>query len=167
MKKLEWFERQFQFGVSEGMLPFYIERLTGTSSRLEEKLKSTSDEKLSFKLDGKWSIKQNIGHLAEVDEVANKRIDEMLQGISPISPAVFEPKADYNAMSISDILQLFKSNRLKNVTKFQTLTGDFFNKRSLHPRLNVMMNPVDLAYFDAEHDDHHLVRINEILNTIA
>jgi hypothetical protein len=25
-----------------------------------------------------------------------------------------------------------------------------------------MMNPVDLAFFDAEHDDHHLVKINEI-----
>jgi hypothetical protein len=26
-----------------------------------------------------------------------------------------------------------------------------------------MMTPVDLAWFDAEHDDHHLVKINEIL----
>jgi hypothetical protein len=25
------------------------------------------------------------------------------------------------------------------------------------------MTPVDLAFFDAEHDDHHLVRIGEIL----
>jgi hypothetical protein len=29
---------------------------------------------------GKWSIKQNIGHLAEVDEIANRRIDEMVSG---------------------------------------------------------------------------------------
>ncbi|HET9486764.1 MAG TPA: hypothetical protein VFO54_04995, partial [Chryseosolibacter sp.] len=38
---------------------------------------------------------------------------------------------------------------------------------SLHPRLNVMMNPVDLAYFDAEHDDHHLVKISEIQLALA
>jgi hypothetical protein len=25
---------------------------------------------------------------------------------------------------------------------------------------------VDLAWFEAEHDDHHLVRISEILNAI-
>ena len=25
------------------------------------------------------------------------------------------------------------------------------------------MTPVDLAWFDAEHDDHHLVKINEII----
>jgi hypothetical protein len=30
MKKLEWFERQFTFGLPEGMLPFYLERLGGT-----------------------------------------------------------------------------------------------------------------------------------------
>ena len=30
-----------------------------------------------------------------------------------------------------------------------------------------MMSPVDLAWFDAEHDDHHLVRINEILEFLT
>lgn len=29
------------------------------------------------------------------------------------------------------------------------------------PAIKLLMNPVDLAYFDAEHDDHHLVRIRE------
>jgi hypothetical protein len=34
---------------------------------------------------------------------------------------------------------------------------------SLHPRLKVPMNVIDLAYFVAEHDDYHLVRISELL----
>jgi hypothetical protein len=167
MKKLEWFERQFQFGGPEGMLPFYLERLNGTLLRLEDKVRNKSEEILSHKLDGKWSVKQNIGHLAEVDEIANKRIDEMIQNISPMSPAVFEPKADYNAMSIVDVLKIFKANRTSNLTKYYNLSDEHLSKQSLHPRLNVMMNPVDLAYFDAEHDDHHLIRINEILKSLA
>jgi hypothetical protein len=37
----------------------------------------------------------------------------------------------------------------------------------MHPRLKVPMTPVDLAWFDAEHDDHHLVKINFIIETLT
>lgn len=167
MKKVEWFERQFTFGVSPGLLPFYLERLQGTLPRLEKKLAGISEDILSNRLDGKWSIKQNIGHLAEVDEIANKRIDEMLKGVSPMSPAVFEPKGDYNAKPLREVLALFENNRKENLKKYTQLNDEGLGKASLHPRLKVMMTPVDLAYFDAEHDDHHLVRINEILKGLG
>lgn len=165
MKKLEWFERKFSFGLPLGMLPFLLERLSGAILRLDAKVSHLSDDILSKQLDGKWSIKQNIGHLAEVDEIANKRIDEMAMGISPMSPAVFEPKADYNNMTIGEVLDIFNNNRKLNLEKYHALELTAMSKQSLHPRLKVMMNPVDLAFFDAEHDDHHLVRINEILKT--
>lgn len=167
MKKLEWFERQFSFGLPAGMLPFYLERLQGTLPRLEKKVSTVSEEMLSTKYEGKWSVKQNIGHLAEVDEIANKRIDEMQQGITPMSPAVFEPKLDYNAKPIKEVLAFFAKNRTENLKKYKQLSDVGLSKASLHPRLKVEMTAVDLAYFDAEHDDHHLVRINEILNALA
>jgi uncharacterized damage-inducible protein DinB len=166
MKKLEWFERTFSFGVPAGMLPFYLERLQGTTARLLKKVEGVSEELLSNKLDGKWSIKQNIGHLSEVDEIANKRMDEMVNGISPLSPAVFEPKLDYNSRPVKEVLALFEKNRKENLKKYGQLSDDALAKSSLHPRLKVQMTPVDLAYFDAEHDDHHLVRINEILTAL-
>lgn len=166
MIKLQWFERNFSFGVPAGMLPFYLERLQGTIARLSKKVEGFSEETLSNKLDGKWSVKQNIGHLAEVDEIANKRIDEMINGVTPMSPAVFEPKHDYNAQSIKEVLAIFEKNRNENLKKYSQLSDDAFGKSSLHPRLKVQMTPVDLAYFDAEHDDHHLVRINEILTAL-
>lgn len=163
MKKTAWFERQFAFGLSAGMLPFYLERLEGTIARLEKKVSNIPEDVLSNKLDGKWSVKQNIGHLAEVDEIALKRIDEMISKISPISPAVFEPKQDYNALPVGKILKLFRGNRTKNIERYSRLSESELLMASLHPRLKMMMTPVDLAWFDAEHDDHHLVRINEIL----
>lgn len=166
MKKVQWFERQFHFGLPSGMLPFYLERLEGTIFRLKQKVNGIPEETLSHRLNDKWSIKQNIGHLAEVDEIANKRIDEMIAGVSPMSPAVFEPKKDYNAQPIEKVLAYFQENRLNNLKKYQALSDADMAKSSLHPRLKVQMNPVDLAYFDAEHDDHHLVTINEILKTL-
>lgn len=166
MKKLEWFERKFDFPVPQRMLPFYLERLQGTITRIEQKVLGASNDVLSNKLDGKWSIKQNIAHLAEVDEIANKRIDEMLNGVSPMSPAVFEPKFDYNAQSIEEVIRFFRENRKKNLQKYSSIRESDLSKSSLHPRLKVELTPVDLAFFDAEHDDHHLVRVNEILHAL-
>ena len=167
MEKFEWFERQFTFGLPARMLPFYLERLEGTFARIEKKVAGIPEGILSDKLDGKWSVKENIAHLAEVDEIALKRIDEMKQGISPMTPAVIQPGRNYNAQSILEILQFFRTNRNKNLQKYKSLASDDLLKSSLHPRLKVQMTPVDLAWFDAEHDDHHLVRINEILKKLS
>ncbi len=164
---MKWFERQFTFGFPVSMLPFFLERLDGTIARLERKTEGVADELLSEKFNDKWSVKQNIGHLAEVDEIANTRIDEMLNGISPLSPAVFEPKYNYNAEPVFEVLKYFRENRTKNIKKYRGLRKEDLTRASLHPRLKVMMTPVDLAWFDAEHDDHHLVTINEILKTLS
>ncbi|HMG94257.1 MAG TPA: DinB family protein [Chryseolinea sp.] len=167
MKRLEWFERKFTFGLPTGMLPFYLERLEGTLNRIESKVKGVSEEVLSQKLDNKWSVKQNIGHLAEVDEIAIKRIGEMVRGVSPMSPAVFEPRGDYNQQSVEEVIAYFRKTRDTNVKRYGELTSDELERSSLHPRLKVNMTPVDLAWFDAEHDDHHLVRISEIISLMT
>jgi hypothetical protein len=167
MKKIKWFERHFTFGLPAGMLPFYLERLEGTAARIETKVAGISDQVLSNKLDGKWSIKENIAHLAEVDEIALKRIDEMQLGVSPMSPAVIQPGKDYNAMPVSDVIKFFRTNRQKNLDKYKSLTDSELGRQSLHPRLKVQLTPVDLAWFDAEHDDHHLVRVGEILRALS
>lgn len=166
MEKLQWMERKFTFGFPSGMLPFYIERLEGTAVRIEKKIKDIPDEILSLRLDDKWSVKENIGHLAEVDEVALKRIDEMVNGVSTLSPAVFEPKA-YFKWAINDVMQYFEETRQLNISRYKALQQNDLKKSSMHPRLKLAMTPVDLAWFDAEHDDHHLVRISEILNVVT
>ena len=165
MNNLPWFERNLKFGYTIEMLPYFLERLEGSIVRIQSKVNGVDDAILSTKLNDKWSIKQNIGHLAEVDAIANKRIDEMVNGVSPMSPAVFEPQ-DYNPWPIEKVLALFKTNRSKNLKKYQSLSESDLSKSSLHPRLKVQMTPVDLAWFDAEHDDHHLVTINRILHEL-
>ena len=167
MKKPEWFERNFQFGIPPGMLPFFIERLDGTITRLEKKLLGASEDIRSFQPAEKWSIKQHVGHLAEVDEVVVRRIDEIVRGISPMAPAVFEPRQDYNKQRLSQVLDYFAKNRMDSIRKYKILSEEECARTSLHPRLKVMMSPVDLAYFDAEHDDHHLVKISEIQLALA
>lgn len=162
---LPWFERNLKFGYAPEMLPYFLERLSGTVLRLEYKVKGVSEEILSVKPDGKWSVKETIGHLAEVDTVANKRIDEMRAGVETMTPAVFEPK-DYNPWPIEKVLHQLRTNRNLNIEKYKSLTREDLTKASIHPRLKVPMTPVDLAWFDAEHDDHHLVSIQELIDRL-
>jgi hypothetical protein len=164
---MKWFDRKFEFGKPIAMFPFYLERMEGTMARLEYKTKNITDEIMSEKFNGKWSIKQNIGHLAEVDDISNKRIDEIINGITPMSPAVFEPKYDYNAQPIYEVLKFFRDNRTRNLIKYRNIKESDLQKSSLHPRLQLILTPVDLALFEAEHDDHHLVTINEIIKTFS
>lgn len=167
MKKLQWFERKFHFGFPEGMLPFYLERLEGTIARLQTKVEEVPEEILSYKFEDKWSVKQNIGHLAEVDQISGIRIGEIIRGLPVLSPAVFEPKGDYNANPTRDLLTFFEENRIANILRFTSLNEKELAMTSTHPRLGMRMTPVDLAWFDAEHDDHHLVRINEIIEKLS
>lgn len=162
MNEVPWFERDLKFGKPVELLPYFLERLEGSIYRVEQKVKNIDDAFLSKRFAGKWSIKENIGHLAEVDEIGNKRLDEMVQGVPILSPAVFEPQ-DYNPWPIEKVLEFFKTTRLSNLKKYDKISASDLLKSSLHPRLKVQMTPVDLAWFDAEHDDHHLVKITNIL----
>ena len=145
MNTLPWFERNLKFGHPIQMLPYFLERLEGTFIRLETKVKGVPNEILSHQLNGKWSVKQNIGHLAEVDEINFRRIDEMIAGVAQLSPAVFEPKKDYNSQEVKDVLHYFHKTRLKNIKRYSELTEIELTKSSLHPRLKELMTPVDLA----------------------
>jgi len=162
--RMPWFERKFNFGLAPEMLPLLLERLMGTVWRIEHKVLDVDDALLSGKFDGKWSVKQNIGHLAEVDQVNNRRIDEILRGVEVMSPAVFEPQ-DYNPWPIARVIAVFNDARQSNITKYAGLSSSDKKLTSIHPRLKVSMNPVDLAFFDAEHDDHHLLKISDIIRT--
>lgn len=163
MKAPSWFERTFTFGLSAAMLPFYLERLEGTIARVRHKVATLSDDALAWQPAGKWCIKQHIGHLAEVDGVGLKRLHEMTTGVSPLSPAVFEPRGNYQHMPIQEVLTFFSDMRTRNLQAYRALTDAELTRASLHPRLQVLMTPVDLAWFDAEHDDHHLVAIQETI----
>ena len=167
MNTIPWFERNLKFGHPIQMLPHFLERLQGTFIRLEAKVKGVPNDILSQQLNGKWSVKQNIGHLAEVDEINFKRIGEMISGVAQLSPAVFEPAKDYNRQEVKDVLNYFHKTRLNNIKRYSELSELELTKSSLHPRLKEQMTAIDLAWFDAEHDDHHLVTINYILKSVT
>lgn len=47
--------------------------------------------------------------------------------------------------------------------KLEKLDYETQNTFATHPRLQIIMRPVDVAYFAAQHDDHHIASIREYL----
>lgn len=164
--KTPWLERRFNFGQPPELLVFFLERLQGSVVRMKSKVDEIPNNILSAQVEGKWSVKENIGHLGEVEEILPKRIDEILNGVPTMSPAVFPVTRDYNKMTIAEVVAFFEESRLATLQVYNTLQPEAYKLTSIHPRFKVPMSTVDLAFFHAEHDDHHLVRMSEIINTL-
>src|SRR5215204_782228 len=63
-----WFERKFDFNFPIGLLPIILERLRGTIFQLEASIKNIPEEQLTIKKDDKWSVKEVIDRVKNIDE---------------------------------------------------------------------------------------------------
>ena len=167
MQRTKWVERKFNFDFPVGMFPVVLERLRGTSARLKEMTSSVSEEDAERKPDEKWSIKEQIGHLSDLESLHEGRIDdfldrkEILRAWDTTNAATY--KANHNSSTIADLIEKFVEKRNVFISRLEQLDDDTHNFKAIHPRLQVPMRPVDMAYFTAEHDDHHLTSIRELM----
>ncbi|PWV55621.1 DinB family protein [Chitinophaga sp. S165] len=169
MKRTEWFRRTFPVIEDNGLLPSIIERLSGTPARVEEIIGMLDTEVLTIKKGEKWSIKEQVGHLGDLEPLWSGRIDDLLSGDAELRAADLTNqtthKADHNDAKTIVLLQRFREQREAFVKKLLALTDDQLEWSALHPRLKTPMRIIDLAYFVAEHDDHHLACVREIANS--
>jgi len=167
-KQVNWVERKFNFDFPVEFFPSILERFRGVPARLEEMTKILSEETLTIKPDDKWSIKEQVGHLIDLEELGEKRLDDYLDKKEILSPADMTNKktseGGYNQKNISELLKIFRTAREPLVHRLENLTEEEIAIVSIHPRLNQKMRIIDWVYFMSEHDDHHLTKIREIIN---
>ncbi|MBM2839851.1 MAG: DinB family protein [Bacteroidetes bacterium] len=161
-----WFERKFTFDVPIHLFPEMVERLRGTPSRLEEKAIGLSAEALTKRDNGTWSIQENMGHLLDLEFLHTSRLQEFIRGVKVLTAADLKNQkthtANHNSQSLDSILKTFRSERSHFISIVEQMDEQVIARTALHPRLQKMMNVLDLCYFMAEHDDHHLARISEL-----
>jgi hypothetical protein len=167
MERTKWVDRKFNFDFPAGLMPSILERLRGTHARLNEIASNLSAPQLKFKVNGKWSIQEHIGHLGDLEELHDGRIDDFLSRKVMLRAAdMTNAKTSsswHNEKKVEDLLRTFKNKRDHFVSRLMMLDDEIQNSKSKHPRLQVVMRPVDMAFFTAEHDDHHLASIREIM----
>tara|TARA_R110002050_G_scaffold110892_1_gene223535 strand:- start:23182 stop:23709 length:528 start_codon:yes stop_codon:yes gene_type:complete len=169
MKQIKWFERKFDFASEQNIFPSIIERLDGTSMRLQKKIENVSSEVLEIKIDDRWSIKENIGHLIDLEPLWQGRLEDILQNKAYLRPTDLDNRktdlAQHNKKDLNNLLSQFQNLRNITMRKLNVLTAEDVYKSALHPRLEKPMRIMDLFLFVAEHDDHHLAKMTEIKNT--
>jgi uncharacterized damage-inducible protein DinB len=167
MKKTEWFNRKFPPIGDNGILPSIIERLIGTPARLEEMTRNLDESVLVAQNGEKWSIKEEAGHLSDLEPLWFGRLEELMKGKPELKAADLTNQrthtANHNATALEILLQRFRDQRMLFVNQLMQLNDEQLTYAALHPRLKTPMRIIDLANFVAEHDDHHLTRIREIL----
>ena len=169
MERTKWTDRKFSFEIPEGWLPNILERLVGTETRLGALTSHLTDEEASVKPNNKWSIKDHVGHLSDLEELHEGRIDDFIAGKKTLRAADMTNaktnEAEHNKKRIEDLIAEFAVKRNTFISRLKNLDDETQQFQSLHPRLQAMMKPVDMAFFTAEHDDHHLASIREILSS--
>ena len=162
-----WFERKFEFSFPVELHPNLCARLRGTPARLEEVLRNRPYKTLINKPEEKWSAQEHAGHLLDLEPLWMARVDDYLPAAVELTHADLSNRktheAGHNARPIEEILADFRKARLQLVNRVGGLEGALLGRSIPHPRLKQPMRLVDHLYFVAEHDDHHLARILELL----
>ena len=122
-------------------------------------------------MDGAWSIQENVGHLLDLEPLCAGRLDDLLAGAGHLRAADLQNRrtheARHNEQELAQLLAGFRHARMDTVGRLDRIDSDTLTSSALHPRLEQPMTVVDLFFFVAEHDDHHLARISEIVRALS
>ena len=166
---MKWFERKFDFTFPVEQLPNLVVRLQGTPARLEEMLRAVSLDVLRAKPEGRWSVQEHAGHLLDLESLWQARVDDFLADKDTLTAADLTNRktheAGHNTRALPEILAEFRAARGYLLNCVDNLPPAAFTRTIQHPRLQQPMRLVDHLYFAAEHDDHHLARIREMITT--
>ncbi|HYJ04611.1 MAG TPA: DinB family protein [Chthoniobacterales bacterium] len=171
MTQGRWFDRKFELGLGGDAAAELLERLRLTPEQLADAVRGLPPEVLTRKREGKWSIQENAGHLFDLESLWDLRLDDYDAGATELHAADLENRktheAAHNDRPISDILADFSAVRGRIVARLARMTPADLARTALHPRLRQPMSVVDLCFFVAEHDDHHLRTIDELRSVFA
>lgn len=167
MIKQKWFDKKFEFKYSPAYYDSLLNELMKTPEKISQIVSSLPEEVLIIKHDDRWSIKENIGHLIDLEELHDGRIDDFLAGKEILRPADLNNKktdeANHNNKNISQLLIQLKQVREKFIERLSDLDASVRERVAIHPRLNQPMRPIDMAQFVLEHDEHHIQTIKELI----
>ncbi|HMB93118.1 MAG TPA: DinB family protein, partial [Rhodothermales bacterium] len=94
------------------------------------------------------------------------RVEDLREGETYLRDADLSNRktheANHHARSIDALLHDFREVRIAFVEQLDVLDDSLIEHTALHPRLQQPMRLLDLLFFVAEHDDHHLAQITQL-----
>ncbi len=171
MASMRWTDRTWQFDFPTDVYPSILERLRGTPARLEEAVDGLDTATLTHRAGDAWSIQLHAGHLFDLEVLPRTRLDDFLAGAERLTAADMSNRATdeahHDKRPIGEILTAFRAARTALLARLDALEPDVFDRKALHPRLEMPMRVVDMCVFQADHDDHHLATMRELTMRLA
>lgn len=166
----EWRDREFAFGLSIGTFPPILERLRGTPARANALVKGLPEPVIATRVNDKWSVKEHLGHLVDLEPLDDRRLSEFLCHTEMLSAADVENRATeiahHREFPVAEIIWRLTVGREALVRRLEELDEDHIRIVAIHPRLERPMRVLDWVYFVAEHDDHHLAQARRTIATL-
>ncbi|HEY5939619.1 MAG TPA: DinB family protein [Gemmatimonadales bacterium] len=107
---------------------------------------------------GKWSVKEILGHLADVERIFSYRLLRISRGdVTPLpgfDENAYVPIAEFDKRLLRDLAAEFRAVRLSTIALLNGLPSDSWSRRG-----SASGNPVSaraLAYIIVGHVSHHL-----------
>ena len=167
MSLSKWFERKFEFNFDVEQYSVIYQRLQQAPETLNTFLQNIPEPILIHQPDGKWSVKEQLGHLALLEPLWRTRIHDILEKKPVLTPTDLDNKktseAGFNFYTIAELLQHFADERKETLSLLDSINLKDQQGTSLHPRMQQPMRIIDIMYFTAEHDDHHMGVMQEML----
>lgn len=164
----KWTAHIFNLGLDPGWSTNVLTRIYDTAIRISHHCQNLTDQQLSFKPNGAWSIKEHLGHLIDLEDLHTGRLREFAEYKAELTGADMSnartEAANHNEQSLESLMSDFKQGREEFVATYMSLDDQCHQHIAMHPRLKAAMKPVDLLFFVAEHDDHHITSMLEIKN---
>jgi uncharacterized damage-inducible protein DinB len=166
MSNSKWFERKFDLSFDVEQYSTIYQRLQQAPDTLVTIIQNKPDDILTHQPDGKWSVKEHIGHLALLEPLWRTRIRDILEKKPTLTPTDLENKATseagFNNYTIEELIGKFSKERKETLALLDSINVKDQHGTSLHPRMQQPMRIIDIMYFTAEHDAHHMGVIKEI-----
>jgi uncharacterized damage-inducible protein DinB len=166
MESSKWFDREFDLGFGPEKYAAIYHRLKSAPQRLRQSANGLSESTLIDRPGGKWSIKEQAAHLSVMEPLWRVRFLDIRTRKPTLTVADLTNSATtdggFNAVSMDELLRQFDTQRTETLQLLDSIDVLDTTCTSLHPRLKQPMRIIDLAYFVAEHDDHHITIIKEM-----
>lgn len=170
MATQKWFDKKFQFDLSQEEFKPILRKLSENPEKIDKLVSELPKDILTKKLDNRWSIQENVGHLIDLEELHIGRIDDFIAGKEILRPADLNnqktEEANHNNKNINDLFAQLRKVRENFIERMKDLDESILHSSSKHPRLNQPMRPIDMAQFVLEHDEHHIQTIKELIRIL-
>ena len=156
----QYYDRYINLLPDEDILKILEDQMNSS----EKFLKSISEDKGSYSYaEGKWTVKEVIGHVIDVERVMAYRALSFSRGEKQSLPGFeqddYIANGNYNERNIDDLANEFKAVRNANLFMFKNYSEEMLKQSGIASDNNVTV--LALIYIIAGHEKHHMTILKE------